>query len=178
MKRRMNGKLRLKVFNKTVEAYVDREITSLKRHEGDSDMPIKPLLRLRKVLRGIVASFDNQRIPASFDVELTLRIPKGVDEDLWVGDIRESFWSVVSGVEYALFDNNWLMGLSRNIIHSHYRFDVENKRVNVAWRVMLKEICRPCPWISVWVDDAMSDMGGHAKHIRLWKTDADDLPLL
>ena len=178
MKRRMNGKLQLKVFNKTLDAYVDREVASLKRLEGDSDMAIKPLLRLRKVVRGLVASFEDRHIPASFVVELTLRIPKGVDGDLWVDDIRESFWSVVSDVEYALFDNNWLMGLSRNVIHSHYGLVVENKQVKVAWRVMLKEISRPCPWITIWVDDAMSDRGGHENRIRLWKTDADDLPLL
>ena len=178
MKRRMNGKLKLKVFNKTLEAHVDREIATLKRLEGDSGMAIKPLLRLRKVARGNVASLDNQRTPASFDVALTLRIPKGVDEELWVDDLRESFWEVVSGVEYALFDNNWLMGLSRNIIHSHYHFVVEKKHVKVVWRVMLKEINRPCPWISVWVDDAMSDRGGHENQIRLWKADADGLPLL
>lgn len=178
MKRRMNGELQLKVFNKTFEAYVDREIASLKRPGCDSDRAIKPLQRLKKIVRGIVASFDNQRIPASFDVELSLRIPKGVDEDLWVDDIRESFWTVVSDVEYALFDSNWLMGLSRNIIHSHYRLVAENQQIKVTWRVVLKEIRRPCPWISVWVDDAMSDMGGRENQIRLWVTDADDLPLL
>ena len=128
MKRRMSGKLKLKVFNKTLEAHVDREIATLKRLEGGSGMAIKPLLRLRKVARGIVASLDNQRIPASFDVALTLRIPKGVDEELWVDALRESLGEVVSGVEYALFNNNWLMGLSRNIIHSHYHFVVEKKQ--------------------------------------------------
>lgn len=176
--KKMTRKLQLKVFCQTAEAYFDREITETKQRGDEHGVQIKALRRLRKAVRDSVAALGGGPYPASFRINLTLACPKGVDRDDWSYDIEFAFWEVVSGVEYALFNDNWLMGLSSNIIHSHYQIDFqENGRADVVWRVVLKDICRPNPLMRVWVEDAKSDRGGYEKFVRLWTTDADNLPV-
>lgn len=175
--KRMPQKLQLKVFCETAEAYFDREITAIKRRGDEHGVQIKALRRLRKAVRDSVAALGGGSYPASFRVNLTLACPKGVDGDDWSYDIEFALWEVVSGVEYALFNDNWLTGLSSNIIHSHYQIEFqENGKADVSWLVVLKDICRPNPLMCVWVEDAKSDCGGYEKFVRLWTTDADNLP--
>lgn len=176
--KKMTRKLQLKAFCETAEAYFDREITEIKGRGDEHGVQIKALRRLRKAVRDSVAALGEGPYPASFRVNLTLACPKGVDRDDWSCAIEHAFWEVVSGVEYALFNDNWLVGLSSNVIHSHYQIDFrENGRADVTWRIVLKDIRRPNPLMRVWGVDAKSDRGGHEKLVRLWMTDADNLPV-
>lgn len=176
--KKMTRKLQLMVFCETAEAYFNREIAEIKRRDDEHGVEIGALRRLRKAVRDSVAALDGGPYPASFRVNLTFACPKGMDREVWSCDIRSALWEVVSGVEYALFNDNWLMGLSSNIIHSHYQIDFrENGRSDIAWKVVLKDIRRPNPLMRVWVEDAESDRGGYEKCVRLWTTDADNLPL-
>lgn len=162
--------VQFKVFEKTFAAHFEKVRKDIVDRDAEWQVAVKPLEEFGRAVGDAIRRVrESGTVPDAFDIKFAVKLAN--DSETY--HVRETFWGVASGVEYSLFNDNSWTGLSRNVIHAHFRQEESGDRLDVTWTIQLSDIRRPCRSIYVW-DKELE----HERGVPLWEVDGDGLPIL
>lgn len=162
--------VQLAVFEKTFEAHLEKVRKDIVERDAEWHVAVKPLEEFGRAVGDAIRQVrEGGKLPDAFDIKFAVELAN--DDETY--HVRETFWDLASGVEYSLFNDNSWTGLSRNVIHAHFRQEESGDRLDVTWTIQLNDIRRPCRTIYEW-DRKLK----YEKSVPLWEIDGDGLPIL